>query len=492
MNQETSTNDISSVMRKWGGPESSKIEYKLCKLKLSKDIWETISAFANTKGGMIILGLKQEREKFIREGVRNPQKIMDDLTSTVGQKFNFCPLIKPKVLQEKGKNFILVEVEEALKYQKPIYIKDAGPLKGGYKRVGATDLRLTDTDLQKFFQERIGSPDAQPVKGKSITDTDGSAFTTFINLRKLEKSDAPELSLDNDGLLKAYNLLTQDNNTLAVAGLLLFGKEAVVRRFFPAWRLDIIRIKGTEWGKDKDPFLSQDLKGNLLTIRIQALDIINRFFLSPFRMGEGLARTEENPFKRAIREAISNLLMHQNYFHPSPAQVRVYNDRIEFYNPGSSLKEPELFDVPGSELRNPAVASVFYDLGWAEVKGTGFKTTIIDIEKSGYPPPRWHSDEKHDTFTLILPYQTPQVTPQVTGQVTGQVEMMDRIASTIKYCETPRTLREIMAFLNLKGRDNFMRKVLHPLLEKGYLKRTIPDKPRSRFQRYVAVKKKGK
>lgn len=203
-------------------------------------------------------------------------------------------------------------------------------------------------------------------------------------------------------------------------------------------------------------------------------------------MGKGLARTEENPFNRAMREAISNLLMHQNYFHPTPAQVRIYNDRIEFYNPGSSLKDPDSFDVPGSELRNPLIASVFYDIGWAETKGTGFKTAIMEIVKAAYPVPKWESSEKNDTFTLVLPYQTEQVTPQVTPQVT----ITDRHAAVLRYCEEPKLLKEIMKFLRLRDRKNFKRQILNPLLSGSYLKRTIPDKPSSRLQKYVTVMRK--
>jgi len=65
---------------------------------------------------------------------------------------------------------------------------------------------------------------------------------------------------------------------------------------------------------------------------------------------------------------------------------------------------------------------------------------------------------------------------------------MDRVASILSYCETPRSLKEILTFVGLRDREYFRKKLLYPLLEKGHLKRTIPDKPRSRFQRYVAVK----
>jgi len=149
-----------------------------------------------------------------------------------------------------------------------------------------------------------------------------------------------------------------------------------------------------------------------------------------------------------------------------------------------SLKDPSLFSSPGSELRNPSIASVFYDIGWAEAKGTGLKTTIELLKKEGYPLPEYLNDTKHDTFNLVLPHPTVGVTEQVTEQVAN---MMDRRAMALEFCKEPRSLKEIMQFLGLKHRPNFIENILNPLLKAGLLKRTIPDKPRSRFQKYVAA-----
>ncbi|MEM2875218.1 MAG: ATP-binding protein [Candidatus Hadarchaeales archaeon] len=187
---------VLELIKRWGGRESSKIEYKLCKSSLSKDLWETISAFSNEGGGLILLGYERVGDKYVPVGVENPPKMLDDFTSTVGEKFNFCPMVKAEIITDKGKQVIAIEVKEAPRFQKPVYLKDAGPIKGGFKRLGATNLRLTDSDVQKYYQERMGSPDAQPLCDATIKDIDPRTVSAFRNLRKLVKPEAPELALD--------------------------------------------------------------------------------------------------------------------------------------------------------------------------------------------------------------------------------------------------------------------------------------------------------
>ena len=159
--------------------ESSHIEYKRSKSGLSKDIWETVSAFANTAGGTILLGYESRDDIFIPVGVEDPARLIDDFTSTVSQKFNFCPMVRADLTEDNSVTVIVIEIEEALHYQKPIYIKDAGPLKGGFKRIGASDIKLSDEDISRYYRERQGAPDAQPLPDSTVDDIDQRAFTAF-------------------------------------------------------------------------------------------------------------------------------------------------------------------------------------------------------------------------------------------------------------------------------------------------------------------------
>jgi ATP-dependent DNA helicase RecG len=182
--------------------------------------------------------------------------------------------------------------------------------------------------------------------------------------------------------------------------------------------------------------------------------------------------------------------MHQNFYIPSPSQVIVYNDRIEFYNPGHSLKDPASFNIPGSVLRNPLISAVFYDIDWAETKGAGLRTAIAQLKEEGFMVHEFFNDKINDRFILKLaqPFWTTQDTSHVTPQIVEQIENMDRTATIINFCEVPRTLKEIMSFLKLKNRKHFFESILKPMLESSILKKTIPDKPTSKYQKYIAAK----
>ena len=116
MNQKFKQTKIKEIFRKLKVREGPNIEYKLCKSKLSKDLWETVSAFSNEGGGFILLGYEEKEGEYMPVGVKKPHKILDDFTSLAGQKFNYWPVINAEILEDDNKPIILIEVKEVPKY----------------------------------------------------------------------------------------------------------------------------------------------------------------------------------------------------------------------------------------------------------------------------------------------------------------------------------------------------------------------------------------
>ena len=104
----------------------------------------------------------------------------------------------------------------------------------------------------------------------------------------------------------------------------------------------------------------------------------------------------------ALREAVHNALMHQDYRIHRPTQIRRFADRLEIENPGASLRDPDRLGEPGSELRNPRIAQMFYEIGWAEQKGTGIRAMQRAMDDLGLTPPTFESDPQDRSFRVTF------------------------------------------------------------------------------------------
>jgi Predicted transcriptional regulator containing an HTH domain and an uncharacterized domain shared with the mammalian protein Schlafen len=144
-----------------------------------------------------------------------------------------------------------------------------------------------------------------------------------------------------------------------------------------------------------------------------------------------------------------------------------------------------------SVRRNALIADLLHRIDFIEKAGTGIRRIRDDVRAQGCPDPEF---ESNGFFTAIF-RPNPEVramaaarsTEQVTGEVTGQVggQVTGQVAEQVlRFCQTPRKAGEIRELLNLKHRETFTDNYLRPLLEKGWLEPTIPDKPRSSKQRY--------
>ncbi|MEW6249751.1 MAG: ATP-binding protein [Planctomycetota bacterium] len=156
--------------------ESAEIEAKRTE-ELGRDLWPTVSAFANEPdrgGGYLLLGAARKTNALWPDyevvGIHDADKIQADLATQCREVFNVPIRPEISIEQHDGKNVIVVHVPEAADCDKPVYIKSKGLPKGAYRRIGSTDQICTDDDIAMFYQARGGrSYDETPCRTRRST-----------------------------------------------------------------------------------------------------------------------------------------------------------------------------------------------------------------------------------------------------------------------------------------------------------------------------------
>jgi ATP-dependent DNA helicase RecG len=392
--------------------EHEQIECKESGWQLPRDVWETVSAFANTMGGTLLLGVAEKRGRFEIVGLLDVARIQHDLASGLRDVLNvpISARVEPVVVPVTGQERVIlnVYVAEALSYQKPVYIRSLGLDKGCYKRVGGQDMPCTEDDLARFYQDRaLISPDILPVPLARRNELDPAEIRAFRQLLTIQNPTNPTLAYDDDDLLRAYGALVQPGKETSwlptVAGILMFGTRELIQRCLPAFRVDLIEIEGVEWvAAPTDRGTGRTFQGPLMQVARELLRILRQEIPERFALRSGDAQRMADPMHVALREAVHNALMHQDYRIHRPTQLRRFSDRLEIENPGASLRDPERLGEPGSELRNPRIAQMFYEIGWAEQKGTGIRAMQQAMSVLDLTPPAFESDPQDRSFRVIF------------------------------------------------------------------------------------------
>ena len=199
--------------------------------------------------------------------------------------------------------------------------------------------------------------------------------------------------------------------------------------------------------------------------------------------------------QRAFKEAVINAFQHNLWVSGAAPQFTAYEDRIEITSLGTlpPKQTKQGFYAGISVPVNDKLSDIFLQLHISEMSGRGIPRIVGAYGEDAF-------DFKDNSITVTIPYNrldlggTPQDTPQVTPQVIPQDEcryasetegtVSDRI---LVFCNVPKSAQEILSYLGLRDRKNVM-KYINALVDSGRLARTIPDKPNSRNQKYIAIK----
>ena len=223
------------------GTDDASVEVKACTNKLSADVWETVSAFANTAGGLIILGLN-EAEGFVPSANFAIDRVRDQFVSGIGDGGSAAVVTHaPRYELDRGEvdglHVLLVRIFELELKAKPCYIGARGVQNGSYKRVDDKDIKMSPAELYELQSALLPSDaDGTVVSEATVEDLDPDVVRSIIANRRLQP---PRVLRGADTLEKQLvrlNITTKDG-AVKLAGLLSAG--IYPQQFYPKLMIDV-------------------------------------------------------------------------------------------------------------------------------------------------------------------------------------------------------------------------------------------------------------
>ena len=398
------------------GTDDAAVEVKECARKLSNDIWETISAFANTSGGFVLLGLSEKRGFAPVEGF-DPDRIRDQFVAGMGDggapsKLVNPPKYKIERMQVDGALVLAIEIYELDPSSKPCYIFDRGPARGSYKRVDDKDVLLSANELFSVSTaNKVGVFDRESVKDASAAALDTTLLErTFA--RACDLSPRALKGTQNDwDKLKRLNFI-DENGEVTKAGLLVAG--IYPQQFFPRLVIDVAVHAGTEKGTPGAPrFMDRTIcEGTLGEMVADAVGAVAKN-LRRRSVVIGVSRFDELEIpEEVIREAIANALIHRDYsprYDGQAVSVDIFDDRVEVTNPGGlyGSKTRENLANGMSCCRNATLMKLMSLVPMpaaagspAEGNGSGVPMMIRECEQRSIPAPEFRPG--FDSFKVVF------------------------------------------------------------------------------------------
>lgn len=354
-------------------PESETVEWKQS-LGEWKEIVETCAAFATARGGTIYVGVSPAGDRL---GVQIGHGTLEDLANKIAQNTN--PRQSPSIsTSDCGSKTVITITLPASRF-KPVYAFDRP-----YHRSGRTNQRLSIEDATHAYLSSRGLTwDQTPVEGATLADIDPAAVRGFLQIARTERQWDVRADTPVKQVLRQLGLLVADRVT--VAAVLLFGRNA--QRFLPQSVVRCGRFKGT----DAVHFLDMDaVQGNVIGQVERAMAFVKR----NIRMGveiRGLQREDvwEYPLE-GLREALINAVCHRDYASSANVQIRIFDDRLELWNPGilpDGMTLDDLWKQHESRPRNQLIANAFFLIKYVEQFGTGIQRIVDDCRTHRKPEP---------------------------------------------------------------------------------------------------------
>lgn len=448
-------------------------------------VYDTLSSFANqSDGGTIVFGL-DEANDFRAVGVYDPQALQKAIAE---QAKEMEPPLTPvfEVAEHQGVVIVACHVAGLPMGHRPAYRKAAGVTKGSFVRVGDQDLHMGAPELYEIEAFRNGTRDdldVSPVSSSAMLSDD--LVSRFVLDAKTERPHLAHRSARE--VLSLTGAVREGAPTLS--GILALSDYP--QQVYPNLCITAIAIDGTELGQDErgNRFIdNKRFEGTIGQMVEDALAFVKRNTKTKTAVIDGKRVDIPEYPDNAVREVLANSLMHRDYgpySNGTPTRLMLFSDRLECWNPGGIYGGQSVEDLgyTNVQTRNPTLVSILEIQGVAENRHSGIPVIRDEMRRAGLRPPVF--SDMRGTFTVRLYNRLEQV-PEPNDVMPSLPTSRQAI---ITFCSTPKSRGEVADQFGIStayAASHF----LNPLVEEGRLRLTMPEKPRSKNQRFVATQPK--
>ena len=447
-------------------------------------VYDTLSSFSNQQeGGTIVFGI-DECGGYKVVGVFDPQRLQKEI---VDQGKEMTPVVRPtfETCEREGKVIVVAYVASAPMSRRPVYRTTSGITKGSFVRSGDQDLHMTPAELYEFDAFKGGlrnDVDVPAVSERSMLAEDRVERFVFR-----AKDDRPHMARRPTEEVLGLTGATRDGRP-TLAGLMTLSDYP--QQALPNLCLTAIAVAGTTMGQDEDGnrFLdNKRLEGPIDEMIEMAMAFVRRNTKTRVIVADGHRRDVPEYPENAVREVVTNALMHRDYGpynNGTPTRLVIYSNRLECWNPGGIYGGQSVDDLGyvNIQTRNPTLVSLLEIQGVAENRHSGIPVIREEMRRAGLRPPVFV--DRRGAFTVRLFNE-----PEDSGAERPSHHRRRKISEEelISFCSVPRSRAEIAEHFNVQL-SYVSSGYITPLVKRGLLALTLPEKPRSKFQRFVAAR----
>ncbi len=397
--------------------ESVDIECKLAagrdgKGALPEDFWPTYSAFANTEGGIVLLGMREKQEQFLVDGVVNVAKVRKELFDALNNRqkvsVNLLGDAQVREITLEGRTVMVVKIPRATRKQRPVHLT-TNPFAGHtYRRLNDGDRPLPDDEVKRMLAEQVeDSRDDRILRGYDMEDIDFGTFRAYRQIFANREPGHPWNAAEDREFLRQIGGWRKDResdeNGLTVAGLLMFGRFTAIQEELPNYMLDYQERPEARTERRWIDRVTLDGKwsGNLYDFYRKVYLKLTADLKVPFQLEKG-ERKDETPVHEALREALANVLVHADYSDRASVLVVKRPDMFGFRNPGLMRIPVEVALLGGEpDCRNRTLHKMFRFVGVGEQAGTGIPKILHGWQTQHWNPPKLHDTPVPYNQTLL-------------------------------------------------------------------------------------------